>query len=64
MIRRCAVLFDPIVPLRVRNILTGLSEQESASVELDAARQTADVDRSNNRVEFDPEINRLYERKR
>ena len=25
-----------------------------ASIELDAARQTADVDRSNNRVEFDP----------
>jgi hypothetical protein len=35
-----------------------------ASVELDAARQMADVDRSNNRVEFDPEINRLYERNR
>jgi len=35
-----------------------------ASVELDAARQTADVERSNNRVEFDPEINRLYERNR
>lgn len=34
------------------------------SVELDKARQTADVDRSNNRVEFDPEINRLFERNR
>jgi hypothetical protein len=35
-----------------------------ASVELDAARQTADVDRSNNAVVFDPEIKRLYERTR
>ena len=35
-----------------------------ASVELDAARQMADVDRSNNRVEFDPEIKRLFERNR
>ena len=31
-------------------------------VELDAERQTADVDRSNNSVEFDPAIKRLYER--
>lgn len=35
-----------------------------ASVELDAARQTADVDRSNNSVVFDPEIKRLFERNR
>jgi hypothetical protein len=31
-------------------------------VELDPDRLTADTDRSNNVVEFDPEIKRLYER--
>lgn len=35
-----------------------------ASVELDADKQTADVDRSNNTVVFDPEIKRLFERNR